>query len=137
MFQTIISSGLTDLIKLVALAAGSFITVFIKHHVDLVKIKKAEAYVQSKPALEKLVQDVKDATKEVLTTPETIDKGAEIIAAAAQKQGFKVTKEQVAQIIASGEKDAAAEVKEVTQEVQQPVVSGNNMVQSPTAAQKA
>jgi methyl-accepting chemotaxis protein len=132
MFQSIISSGLTDTVKAVVTVAGGFFIIYIKHHIDLTKIKKAEAFVQSKPALEKLVQDVKNAAEEVLTSPETVDKSSSIIAAFAQKQGFKVTKEQVAQLIATGESAADADVKEVAQEVQQ-TVPGSNAVQSPTA----
>lgn len=131
MFQSILSSVLTDGIKLVALAAGSFITVYVKHHIDLAKLKKAEAFVQSKPALEKLVQDVGAAAKEVLTSPETIGRGAEIIAAAAQKQGFKVDKETVVKLLSKAEKAGAAEIKEVVNEVQA-TTPGSQAVQSPT-----
>jgi hypothetical protein len=132
MLQTILSSGLTDTVKAVVTVAGGFFIIYIKHHIDLAKIKKAEAFVQSKPVLEKLVQDVKDAAKEVLTSPETIDKSASVIAEYAQKKGFKVTKEQVAQLITTGEKAGFEEIKEVTQEVQQ-TVPGSDAVQSPTA----
>ncbi|MFT9116543.1 MAG: hypothetical protein ABF497_05385 [Sporolactobacillus sp.] len=134
MLQSIISSGLTDAIKTVVTVAGSFAVIYIKHHIDLVKIKKAEAYVQSKPALEKLVEDVKDAAKEVLTSPETINKGAATIAEFATKKGFKVTADQVAQLLTTGEDEVVAETKEVAQEVQA-AAPGGKAVQSP--AQKA
>ncbi|EST11291.1 hypothetical protein [Sporolactobacillus laevolacticus] len=45
------------------------------------------------------MQDVKDTANEVLTSPETIDKGAEIISTAVQKQGFKVDKETVSKLL--------------------------------------
>lgn len=64
---------------------------------------------------------MEDAAKKVLTSPETIDKGAEIIAASAQKKGFKVDKETV----------GAAEIKKVVNQVQA-AVPGSNAVQSPT-----
>ncbi|MFX3616206.1 MAG: hypothetical protein ACE3JK_01580 [Sporolactobacillus sp.] len=136
MLQTIISSGLTDAVKAVITVAGGFCVVYIKHHIDLAKIKKAEAFVQSKPALEKLVEDIKAEIKELIASPETIDNGASVIAEYAQKKGFKVTKEQVANLLTTGEKEVSAEAKEVAQEVQQPA-PGSNAVQSPTTAQKA
>jgi organic hydroperoxide reductase OsmC/OhrA len=101
----------------------------------LAKLKKAKAYVESKPALEKLVQDVGAAAKEVLTSPETIDKGAEIIATAAQKQGFKVDKATVAKLLTEVEATSAAEFEEVVQEVQQ-TVPGSKAVQAPNTVQK-
>jgi hypothetical protein len=52
MFQTIISSGLTDTVKAVVTIAGGFFIIYIKHHIDLAKLKKAEAFVQSKPTIE-------------------------------------------------------------------------------------
>lgn len=134
MLQTIISSGLTDAIKTVATVAGSFAVIYIKHHIDLVKIKKAEAYVQSKSALDKLVDDVKTAAGEVLTSPEVIHKSAAAIAEFATKKGFKVTAEEVAQILSIGENAAMDEVKNVAQEVQT-AAPGSKAVQSP--AQKA
>ncbi|EST12214.1 hypothetical protein [Sporolactobacillus laevolacticus] len=132
MFQSIISSGLTDTVKAIVTVAGGFFIIYIKHHIDLAKLKKAEAFVQSKPALEKLVQDVKDSAKEVLTSPETIDKGAEIIAAAAQKQGFKVDKETVAKLLSEAETVGDEELKEVVNAVQS-TIPGCQAVQSPTA----
>lgn len=113
MLQTIISSGLTDAIKTVTTVAGSFAVIYIKHHIDLVKIKKAEAYVQSKPALDKLVDDVKAAASEVLTSPETIDKSAAAIAEFATKKGFKVTAADITKLLTIGETSTAEEVKTV------------------------
>jgi hypothetical protein len=135
MLQSIISSGLTDTVKAVVTVAGGFFVIYIKHHIDLAKLKKAKAYVESKPAFEKLVQDVGAAAKEVLTSPETIDKGAEIIAAAAQKQGFKVDKATVAKLLTDAETAGAAEIKEIVQEVQQ-TVPGSKAVQAPNTVQK-
>jgi hypothetical protein len=136
MLQQILSAGLTDTVKAVVTVAGGFFVIYIKHHIDLAKLKKAQAYVESKPALEKLVQDVGAAAKEVLTSPETIDKGAGIIAAAAQKQGFNVDKATVAKLLHEVETAGAADLKEVAQEVQQ-TVPGSVAVQSPITAQKA
>lgn len=121
MIQTLVSSVLTDTVKAVVTVAGGFFVVYIKHHIDIAKLKKAEAYVQSKPALEKLVEDVRNAAKDVLTSPVTIDKGATLITEFASKQGFKVDKDAVAKLLVTGEQSAAAEVKEVAQEVQQGV----------------
>jgi hypothetical protein len=132
MFQTILSSGLTDTVKAIVTVAGGFFVIYIKHHIDLVKLKKAEAFVQSKPALEKLVQDVKVAAKEVLTSQEMIDKGAEIIATAAHKQGFKIDKETVAKLLREAEKAGAEELKGVVNQLQD-AAPGTNAVQSPTA----
>jgi hypothetical protein len=75
---------------------------------------------------------VKDAAKEVLTSPETIDKGASVIADFANKQGFKVTKDQVAQILTNAEQAAAAGAKTVTQEVQT-AMPGSKAVQLPAS----
>jgi hypothetical protein len=136
MLQQILSAGLTDTVKAVVTVAGGFFIIYIKHHIDLAKLKKAQAYIESKPALEKLVQDVGSAAKEVLTSPETIDKGAEIITAAAQKQGFKVDKATVAKLLTDAETAGATEIKEIVQEVQQ-TIPGNKAVQSPITAQKA
>lgn len=121
MIQTLISSGLTDTVKAVVTVAGGFFVVYIKHHIDIAKLKKAEAYVQSKPALEKLVEDVRNAAKDVLTSPVTIDKGAALITEFANKQGFKVDKDTVAKLLVTGEQSAVDEAKEIVQEVQQGV----------------
>lgn len=46
------SSGLTDTVKAAVTVAGGFFVIYIKSHIDLLKLKKAETFVQSKLALE-------------------------------------------------------------------------------------
>lgn len=132
MFQTIISNGLTDLIKLVALAAGSFLTVFIKHHADLVKIKKAQEFMNSKSAAAGLVKQVASEVGQVLESPATVDKGAAVIAQFAQKKGIKLTQDEVKTLLS----ELQSEGKQVASEVKS--AAGANPVQvSANPAQKA
>ncbi|MDD9149269.1 hypothetical protein OYT88_11960 [Sporolactobacillus sp. CQH2019] len=133
MFQTIISSGLTDLIKLVALAAGSFLTVFIKHHADLAKLSKVEAFLSSKSAAAELTKKVANEVSQVLESPATVDKGSEVIAAFAQKKGIKVTQDEVKALLS----ELQSEGKQVANEVKA-AASGTVTVQSPASpVQKA
>lgn len=116
MFQIDLTYILNDLVKLVALAAGSFITVYVKHHIDLTKLNKAEAFLNSKSAAAELTKQVASEVAAVLESPATVEKGAEVIAAFAQKKGIKVTQDEVKTLLTelqdSG-KQVAAEVKSV------------------------
>lgn len=127
MFQSIISSGLTDAIKLVAAAAGIFLTTYIKQHSDMAKLKKAQEFLNSKSTAAELTKQVAFEVARVLESPATVEKGAEVIAAFAQKKGIKITEDEVKNLLNSLQSDG----KQVASEVNSAVVSGTNAVQSP------
>lgn len=132
MFQIDITYILNDLIKLVAVAAGSFVTIYVKHHADLAAFKKAEAFLNSKSAAAELTRKVAGEVGKVLESPETVDKGADVVASFLKKKGVNVTQEEVKNLLSELQTDGETAEKEIKQVIAQPAEA-----KQPVPAQQA
>ncbi|KHD85689.1 hypothetical protein G4D61_11045 [Bacillus ginsengihumi] len=118
MLQTIISGGLTDVIKLVVIGGGSLGIAYLKHHVDIAKVKKVEAFLTSKSTAAELTKKVATDLKEVLVSQETEDKAAETITEFVKSKGGNVTEADIKNLLSTIKETGKEVVSEVKEEDQ-------------------